>query len=136
MIQRFGNGKVCGKRGGPTFLEAIFIDLRAQEKEQCPRGLAKCPFDASATKVQCVEEPDNDCPILDIVAYEANLDYEERYLGTTRLGSTFIQSADSLKYQLSYSKVQTSSELSAVIETLVTSQTACASPDQDQLHGS
>lgn len=114
-------------------MEAIFIDPRMEE--ECPVSLAKCPYDSSATKVQCVEDPARDCPILEILAISVDLKTDEKYRSYRSVGPSFNQSA-SLEYQLSYSKTQTSGELAAIVFTAVRSKESCSiGPDQDRLLG-
>jgi len=60
------SGKVaCAKRGGPTFLETVRVDLETQE---CPRTYVPCSTYTTATDTVCVKEYEKDfeCPIIDL----------------------------------------------------------------------
>ena len=44
--------KLCGKRGGPTFLETVKVD---PETLKCPEGTILCSEASDATEAVCME---------------------------------------------------------------------------------
>ena len=57
---------ICGKRGGPTFLETVRVEKKTRK---CPEGYVACSRFTGLTETICIE-PDkiDDCPIIDFLA--------------------------------------------------------------------
>ena len=64
---------VCGKRGGPTFMETSRVDPITK---QCSRGLVPCSKTSPPRETVCVKEYEREfeCPILDLfIVKESNI---------------------------------------------------------------
>ena len=64
---------VCGKRGGPTFIETNRVD---PVTKLCARGLVPCSHTSPPGETVCVKEYEKEfeCPILDLfIVKESNI---------------------------------------------------------------
>ena len=57
---------ICGKRGGPTFLETVRVEKKTRK---CPENYVACSRFTGLTETVCIEPHKlDDCPIIDILA--------------------------------------------------------------------
>ena len=72
MTETYGK-IICGKRGGPTFLETVRVEKKTRK---CPENYVACSRFTGLTETVCIE-PDkiDDCPIIDLLAIN---NYSER----------------------------------------------------------
>ena len=145
MHQKFGTMQLCGKRGGPNFLDAVFIDPR-NDDQKCPKDYLWCPTPTTTTesgqeevtRVQCVENL-ADCPILEIVVSKKNIAItDDRYIW---LDQIFSHTDQEELFKIGFSKQQNAGKnLTAVIDTSVGSISSnygspCFGPDKAKLAG-
>ena len=85
---------VCGKRGGPSFLNTIRVNPQTFE---CPIGYEPCSKATSPSETVCwpVGESKENCPIVDILVIETESQYLWESKGYKTTENTFVQSSNS-----------------------------------------
>ena len=126
---------LCGKRGGPTFLETFEVD---PETLKCPEGTVLCSDASDATEAVCMERQNLDqCPILDIVViYKKDISYYQ-VIGFEIAGNWPIDEGVDEKYStyLAFSKISARKGVGygPVMGTTINTREPCYGAEKDQL---
>ena len=124
---------VCGKRGGPTFMETVRVDPTTKE---CPRGLVPCSDKTPPSETVCVKEYEREfeCPIIDIYILKEHEKADAVQLGY-QVTETGFPGNSAVFIAFSKTEVREGQSYAPIISSAINSKGnyPCFGPDKDRL---